>query len=136
MTYKNMFPGNRLAAVWMALPLRKKRERDVRRSSSVRRVPSKVNRELEKNRRGKNPQPQAVEQRGRAAHQNKVFSARKKLRGGRTLLEAVNTLGEPAQELTAYSLEQNNLMCSFVVLFFGFVCFSTDTSKKLQCTLH
>jgi len=87
----------------MALLLREKREGDVRRRSSLRRVPSRLKRKLERNRRGKHPQPQAVEQRGRAAHRGKVFNARKKLRGGRTILEAINTPGKPSQELTAYS---------------------------------
>lgn len=108
-----------------------KREGDVRRRSSLRRVPSRLNRKLERNRRGKNPQPQAVEQRGRAAHRGKVFNARKKLRGGRTILEAINTPGKPSQELTAYSFGTWCVLLLFY--FFGFclfVCFSADTSKN------
>lgn len=95
------------------------------RSSSLRRVPSKVNRELERNRRVKNPQPQAVEQRGRTAHRDKVLNARKKLRGGRTILEAVNTPGEPAQELTAYSFETEEpdvFFCCSIFWLYLFFC--------------
>lgn len=49
----------------MVLPLREERRT---RRSSFRRVPNKLNTELERNRKVKNPQPQTVEQRGRAAH--------------------------------------------------------------------